>query len=231
MPASARAGSATAATRSPSRPTPRTATSSAASSARGRRARRRAPSAAATAEPLSSASGPGDVGVAGAERPAPRGQARTCEAHERQRLPGLALGRVVAAPDEGEAVEVERGDERVAELVRAGALRRDALVAADRLGEHAVVGDGVGHVAERAAGGRADRALELARAHARLRVARDARLDPAHEGGARGEAVAGGGAGARAPGRRRAAGGRLHAGQAGGRGAGPPPPPPAAGAG
>src|SRR5262249_36990724 len=122
----------------------------------------------------------GHVDVARPERLALRGEARPVEAHERERLAALALRRRVAAPHVGEAVEVQRGDERVAEAAdrRAAlaldvALDRDAVVAPDGLREDAVVGDRVGGAEERPALGGADRTGDLAGAGAGPGVLRD----------------------------------------------------------
>src|SRR4051812_9761141 len=140
--------------------------------------------------------GPRHVRVAGADRATLRGEARAGEPDERERRSALALGRRVAAPDVREAVEVEGGDERVAEAPdrsAAGALDvvldRDAVVTADRLREHAVVGYGVRSPKEGPALARGDRAGDLAAAGARLCVLGDRGLDGADELGAGGQAV------------------------------------------
>ena len=79
------------------------------------------------------------VDVARAQRAALGRQARAVQAHEGQRDAALALAGRVATPDVGEALEVERGDEREAQAPdrlagpagHAG-LDGDAVVAADR---------------------------------------------------------------------------------------------------
>src|SRR3954469_12680698 len=164
---------------------------------------------------------PRHVRVAGAERLALRGEARAGEPDERERRPALALGRGVAGPDGREAGGVEGGDERVAEPPDRSAARaldvvldRDAVVAADRLAEHTIVGHGVRRAQERAALAAADRPRELARLCAGARVARDAALDALYERGAGGEALLRRRAGGRAQVGRRAAVRGLQARQA-----------------
>src|SRR4051812_21686238 len=137
-----------------------------------------------------SPSGARHVHVPRPERAALRGEARTVETDERERLAALARRRRVATPDVREAAEVQRGDERVADAADGGAAgavdrvaHRDAVVAADRLRDHAVVGHSIRRAQVRAALARTDRAGDLAGARAGAGVARDGRLDAAHERG------------------------------------------------
>ena len=109
----------------------------------------------------------GNVDVAGAHGPALGSEARALQPDEDERAAGLRLGRGVATPHERGLLEVQRGHERMPEppdrlavLAHVG-LHGDAVVAADRLGDAEVVGDGVLAPRDRAALGVRDRAVEL----------------------------------------------------------------------
>src|SRR6185436_5681134 len=124
-----------------------------------------------------------DVHVARAQRAALGREAGAVQAHEGQRDAALALAGRVATPHVGELLEVQGGDERVAEapdglpaLAGDRGLDRDAVVAADRLAQDPVVSDGLLALEQRAALRPRDGALQLAAAIAGLRVASDRRL-------------------------------------------------------